>query len=44
MISYLRAQGITLIYDPNEHTLAVGAGAHGPVSVTLDRKPPAARR
>ena len=30
MISYLRAQGITLIYDPNEHTLRVGAGAHAP--------------
>ena len=44
MISYLRAQGITLSYDPNEHTLRVGTGAHAPVSVTLDRKPPAARR
>jgi hypothetical protein len=42
MISYLRAQGITLIYDPDEHTLR--AGAHGPVAVTTDRKTPAARR
>jgi hypothetical protein len=44
MISYLRAQDITLTYDPSEHTLRVGTDAHGPVSVTLDRKPPTARR
>jgi len=41
-ISYLRTQDITLIYDPDEHTLR--AGTHGPVSVTLDRKTPAGRR
>ena len=42
MINYLRTQGITLIYDPDEHTLR--AGAHDPVSVTIDRKTPTARR
>jgi hypothetical protein len=42
MISFLRAQGITLIYDPDEHILR--AGTHGPVPVTIDRKTPAARR
>jgi hypothetical protein len=36
MISYLRAKGITLVYDPDEHTLR--AGTHGPVPVTIDRK------
>jgi site-specific DNA recombinase len=36
MISYLRAQGITLTYDRDEHTLR--ADTHDPVSVTLDRK------
>ena len=36
MISYLRAKGITLIYDPDEHTLSVGT--HSTTSVTLDRK------
>jgi hypothetical protein len=39
--SYLRTRGITLIYDPDEHTLR--AGTHGPVSVTIGRKTPAAR-
>ena len=42
MISYLRAKDITLIYDPDEHTLSVGT--HSTMSVTLDRKTPAARR
>jgi site-specific DNA recombinase len=42
MISYLQAKGITLIYDQDEHTLR--AGTCGPVSVTIDRKTPAARR
>jgi hypothetical protein len=42
MISYLQAKGITLICDPDEHTLR--AGTHGPVPVTIDRKTPAARR
>ena len=42
LISYLRARGITLTYDPDEHTLR--AGTHGPMSVTIDRKTPAARR
>ena len=42
MISYLRAQGITLIYDPDERALRVGT--HGPVSVTIDRKTSAARK
>ena len=42
MISHLRAKGITLIYDPDEHTLSVGS--HAPVSVTVDRKTPAGRR
>jgi hypothetical protein len=42
MISYLRAKGITLIYDPDEHTPR--AGTHGPVPVTIGRKTPAARR
>ena len=42
MIGYLRAQGITLIYDPGQHTLRTGT--HSPISVTTDRKPPAARR
>jgi len=41
-ISYLRTQNITLIYDPDEHTLR--ADTHGPVFVTLDRKTPAGRR
>ncbi len=41
-ISYLRAQGITLIYDPDERTLR--AGADGAASVTLGRKVPTARR
>jgi hypothetical protein len=36
MISYLRARGITLIYDPDEHTLS--DGTYAAVSVTLDRK------
>jgi site-specific DNA recombinase len=36
MISYLRAQDITLTYHPDEHTLR--ADTHGPVSVTLARK------
>ena len=36
MISYLRAQGITLIYDPDEHTLS--DGTYAAVPVTLDRK------
>ena len=42
MISYLRAKGITLIYDPDEHTMRVGT--HGAVSVTIDRRSPTARR
>jgi site-specific DNA recombinase len=42
LISYLRVKGITLTYDPDEHTLR--AGSHGPVSVTIDRKTSAARR
>jgi site-specific DNA recombinase len=42
MISHLRARGVTLIYDPDEHTLR--AGPHSPISVTTDRKTPAARR
>ena len=41
-ISYLRTQDITLIYDPDEHTLR--AGTHGPVFVTLDRKTSTGRR
>ena len=36
MISFLRAKGITLIYDLDEHTLR--AGTHGPASVTIGRK------
>ena len=36
VISYLRAKGITLTYDPDEDTLR--AGTHSPASVTLDRK------
>jgi len=42
LISYLRVKGITLTYDPDEHTLR--AGSHGPMSVTIDRKTPTARR
>jgi len=42
VISYLRAKGITLIYDPVQRTLC--AGSHAPVSVTIDRKTPAVRR
>ena len=42
LISYLRVKGITLTYDPDEHTLR--AGSQSPVSVTIDRKTPAARR
>jgi site-specific DNA recombinase len=42
MISYLRAKGITLIYDPDDRTLR--AATHGHVFVTIDRKTPAARR
>ena len=42
LISYLRVKGITLIYDPDEHTLR--AGSRSPMSVTIDRKTPAARR
>jgi site-specific DNA recombinase len=42
MISYLRAQGITLTYDPGERALR--ASTHGPVSVTIDRRTSAARR
>jgi len=36
LISYLRAKGITLTYDPGEDTLR--AGTDGSVSVTIDRK------
>jgi site-specific DNA recombinase len=39
---YLRAQGITLTYDPGERALR--ASTHGPVSVTIDRRTSAARR
>ena len=42
VISYLRARGITLIYDPGQRILY--AGSHAPVSVTINRKTPAARR
>jgi site-specific DNA recombinase len=42
MISHLRAKGITLIYDPDEHTLRTGA--HDSASVTINRKTSAARR
>jgi hypothetical protein len=42
IISYLRAQGVALTYDQDEHTLR--AGTHGPVPVTIDRTTPAARR
>ena len=42
MISYLRVKGITLTYDADEDTLC--AGTNGPMSVTLERKTPAARR
>ena len=42
VISYLRAKGITLIYDPGQRTLC--AGSRAPVSVTINRKTPAARR
>ena len=42
VIDYLQIQGITLIYNPDEHTLR--AAAHDPVSVTIDRKRPTARR
>ena len=41
LISYLRAQGITLTYDPDEHTLR--AGTHGAVSITIHRRTPAER-
>jgi hypothetical protein len=34
LISYLRATGITLIYDPDERTFR--AGTHSPVSVIID--------
>jgi hypothetical protein len=36
MISHLRARGVTLIYDPDEHTLR--AGPHSPISVTPTAK------
>ena len=36
LISYLRAKGITLTYDPDERSLP--ADAHGPVSLTIDCK------
>jgi len=42
VISYLRAKGITLNYDPVQRTLCAGSDA--PVSVTIDRKTPAVRR
>ena len=42
VISYLRAKGITLNYDPVQRTLC--AGSHAPVSVTIDRKTSAVRR
>jgi len=42
LISYLRAQGITLIYDPDGHTLR--AGTRSAVSVTIDRRTSAGRR
>jgi hypothetical protein len=41
LISYLRAKGITLTYDPGEHTIR--AGTHDPVSVTIDRRTPTGR-
>jgi site-specific DNA recombinase len=42
LISYLRAKGITLTYDPGKHTLR--AGTQSSLSVTIDRKTPTARR
>jgi site-specific DNA recombinase len=42
LIAYLRAKDITLTYDPDEHTLR--AGTHDPVSITIDRRTPTARR
>ena len=42
LISYLRVKGITLTYDPDEHTLR--ADTHGLASVTIDRRSPTARR
>jgi hypothetical protein len=42
MISHLRVKGMTLIYNPGEHTLR--ASTHGSASVTLSRRTPAARR
>jgi hypothetical protein len=42
LISYLRVKGITLTYDPDEHTLR--GSSQGPVSVTIGHKTPAARR
>jgi site-specific DNA recombinase len=42
MISYLRAKGITIIYDPGQRTLC--AGSHAPVPVTIDSPSTAKRR
>jgi hypothetical protein len=42
VISYLRAKGITLIYDPGQRTLC--ARSHAPVSVTIDSPSTAKRR
>jgi site-specific DNA recombinase len=42
LISYPRARGITLTYDPGEHALR--AGTHGAVSVTIDRRTSTGRR
>ena len=40
MISYLRAQDITLIYDPDEHQRV---STHSAVPVTIDRSTPTAK-
>jgi hypothetical protein len=39
---YLWANSITLIYDPDEHTLRVAT--QGAASVTIDRRTPTVRR
>jgi hypothetical protein len=38
----VRATGITLTYDPDQHALR--AGAHDAVSITIDRRTPTGRR